>query len=203
MRRELRPLQPGAAMRLYSAARSLERPILLSVARRVQLGGYAWHYMQHRLGKRSSLEPDWLSRSDFYRTTLSAGSDLCVFPGCVFHYPENLSIGKHVFINQGVIITAAAPISIGDDVLIGPYCVINSGNHRFSVRSELIRNQGHELSPIKIGNDCWLGAGAVVLPGVTMGSGSVAAAGAVVTKDVGDGMLVAGIPARPVRRRSD
>lgn len=203
MRRELRTQVPSPGMRLYSALRRCERPLIRVLAQRVDVGGHMWHLLQHHLSRRSSLEPDWTTRSEFYIASLRAGEGLCVFPDCVFHYPQNISIGANVFMNRGVVITAPAPISIGNDVLIGPYAILNSGNHRYQLRSEKIRNQGHHLEPIVVGNDCWIGAGAILLPGVVMGDGSVVAAGAVVTRDIGPGVVVSGVPARPLRVRTD
>lgn len=202
MRRELRPISPSVGFRLYGGFRTVERRVVRAIAARQRLGGHSWHMLQHHLSNRSSLEPDWLTRAHFYQASMSVGEGLCVFPGCVFHYPENIRIGKNVFMNRGVSVTAPAPVSIGDDVLIGPYSVINSGNHRYSVGSELIRKQGHELKAITIGPDCWIGAGVVVLPGVNMGRGSVAAAGAVVTRDVSEGEVVGGVPARRIGFRT-
>jgi len=92
-------------------------------------------------------------------------------------------------------------VSIGASALIAPGCLLMSSGHTIPAMDELIRHQPNRTAPIVIGRDTWLGAGAVVLPGVTIGTGAVIAAGAVVSRDVPDGVLVAGVPARGRRRR--
>lgn len=102
-------------------------------------------------------------------------------------------------INRGAIITARAPVEIGDDALIGPYAIINSGNHVFVDLNTPTNLQGHTESPISIGNNVWLGAHACVLQGVTIGDGSVVGAGAVVTRDIPAHSLAVGVPAKVIR----
>jgi acetyltransferase-like isoleucine patch superfamily enzyme len=126
---------------------------------------------------------------------------LDVSQGVIFEYPERTDLGDRVFVNRGALITAHTDIHIGDDVLIGPYVVVNSGDHNYSDLTQPIRNQGHKASPIAIGNDVWLGAHCVILRGVKIGDGAVVAAGAVVINDVPPRTLVAGIPAVPKKLR--
>ena len=141
-------------------------------------------------------------RNWFYQNTLpECGAGVCIFPACTLHYPENIHIGDMVFINRGVILTAPAPISLGKNVLIGPYAVLNSGNHRYKNPAVAIKDQGHDLAPIHVGEDAWLGAHSVILPGVTVGRGAVVAAGAVVTRDVDARAVVGGVPARVIGGR--
>ncbi len=141
-------------------------------------------------------------RAKYYASLLHAcGPDLDVSSGVLIDYPERVTFGARVFLNRGVYITAHAPITVGDDVLMGPYVVINSGDHVYDVPHVPIRRQGHRVSPIDIGRDVWLGAGAIVLRGVTIGEGSVVAAGSVVNADVEPYTVVAGTPARLVSHR--
>src|SRR5579863_10482844 len=73
------------------------------------------------------------SRKAFLQRRLrSCGSDLDVSQGVIFEFPERIDLGDRLFVNRGALITAHADIRIGDDVLIGPYVVINSGNHNYS-----------------------------------------------------------------------
>ncbi|MBJ7326566.1 MAG: hypothetical protein JHC52_04385 [Chthoniobacterales bacterium] len=81
------------------------------------------------------------------------------------------------------------------------HCTILSSNHAIPAMGTLIRDVPDELLPTKIGRDVWIGANAVILGGVTIGDGAVVAAGAVVTKDVEAGAVVAGVPARLLRKR--
>jgi len=150
--------------------------------------------------------PSWqlvrLSRRIFLQRRLrSCGSDLDVSQGVIFEFPERIDLGDRVFVNRGTVITARTDIQIGDDVLIGPYVVINSGDHNYFDPTQPIGGQGHAADPITIGNDVWLGAHCTILRGVKVGDGAVVAAGAVVIDDVPPRTLVAGVPAVPKKLR--
>jgi len=108
-----------------------------------------------------------------------------------------ITLGSHVRINMGSVLVSHASITIGDDCLIGEYVSIRDANHG-TARSVPMRLQPHRATPIVIGNNVWIGRGAVVLRGVTVGDGAVIAANSVVTRDVAAGCLVAGAPARPI-----
>ena len=91
-----------------------------------------------------------------------------------------------------------ASITIGNHVFIGPYCGFYTASHPLDYQS---RNQGLEKAlPIHVGDNCWFGANVSVMPGVTIGNGCVIAAGSVVTKDVEDNSLVAGVPAQIIKK---
>lgn len=90
-----------------------------------------------------------------------------------------------------------APIKIGNHVLIGPNVTIVTPTHDTNA---VIRNQGGSLArPVTIEDDCWIGANVTILPGVTIGKGSVIASGAVVSKDVPDGVIVGGVPGKVLK----
>lgn len=96
------------------------------------------------------------------------------------------------------------PVTIGDDVMMGPEVVIFTTGHEFEDTTRPMREQGstaHQL--VTIGDDVWIGQRAMILPGVTIGTGSIVAAGAVVTKDVPPRSVVGGNPARALRMRSN
>lgn len=103
-------------------------------------------------------------------------------------------LGNRVEINNFSIVNGTGGVDIGDDTLIGPGVRIISYQHRYAA-GQTIRSQPTEGKPIRIGRDCWIGANAVLLAGVTVGDGAVVAAGAIVTKDVPSGAIVAGVPA--------
>lgn len=110
--------------------------------------------------------------------------------------PEKLTLGDRVDVGEFVHIRANGGVTIGDRVLIAAGAVITSREHPV----ELPRWGVTADAPVVIGDDVWIGAGAIVLPGVSIGRGSVVAAGAVVTKDVPPDTVVAGVPAREIQR---
>jgi acetyltransferase-like isoleucine patch superfamily enzyme len=117
-------------------------------------------------------------------------------------FPENVSIGENCQISEGVTLIAFDKIRIGDDVIIAPEVYIQTANHIFIDPTKTIREQGYMCAPIVIEDDVWLGFRAIVLPGVTIGQGSVVAANAVVTKDVKPYSVVGGVPARLIKKRA-
>lgn len=109
-------------------------------------------------------------------------------------------LGSNVFINPHSTWIDTSPITIGARTLVGPNCSFFSGTHPLD---PTVRNgtRGPESGkPINIGEDCWLGGSVIVLPGITIGKGSTVGAGSVVTKDVEPYTVVAGNPARLIRR---
>lgn len=111
-----------------------------------------------------------------------------------------LEIGSRTFVGRGVEFDVMERISIGEHTLIAPRCFITDHSH--GVAAGLRINQQPCLAaPVVIGSDVWLGAGTVVLPGVRIGDGAVVGANSVVTEDVAAMAVVAGAPARFLRRR--
>lgn len=118
--------------------------------------------------------------------------------------PDAVFVGDGVSFNDRAWIAAnlnGGQIYIDDYTLIGPNCVLHTGNHIFSDRGSLIKKQGHEFSQIRIGRDVWLAANVTVLSGVRIGDGAIIAAGSVVTKDIPEFTIWAGIPARQIGER--
>ncbi|MET3667735.1 sugar O-acetyltransferase [Caulobacter sp. 1776] len=118
-----------------------------------------------------------------------------------FHcdYGYNIKIGDGVFLNFGCVILDVAEVTIGEATAIGPGVQILTADHP---RDPVLRRTGQETGrPIHIGANVWIGGGALILPGVTIGDDAVIGAGAVVTRDVAPGVTVVGNPARPVRAR--
>jgi acetyltransferase-like isoleucine patch superfamily enzyme len=111
-------------------------------------------------------------------------------------------IGRRVRINAGAFLVAHAGITVGDDTLIGEYACLRDANHG-TASERPMREQPHEAAPIAVGRDVWIGRGASILRGVRIGDGAVVGAGSVVTKDVEPMTVVAGCPARLIRRRGD
>ena len=121
--------------------------------------------------------------------------------GVIRELGEGIRIGSHVGFAQNAFIAVRGPIEIGDDCIFGPNVAIHSENHVFSDPDIPIRLQGATRVGVKIGSNCWVGEGAVILDGVEIGSGCVIAAGAVVTKNVPDFSVVGGVPARVLKTR--
>ena len=113
-----------------------------------------------------------------------------------------IEIGDHVRINAGSFLVAHAGIRIGSHTLIGEHVSLRDANHGIEPGA-LIRTQPHEGAPIEIGEDAWIGRGAVVLKGVRVGPGAIVGANSVVTRDVPAMSVAAGVPARVLKRRGE
>lgn len=116
---------------------------------------------------------------------------------CINNAVGDITIGHHTRI--GIHNTIIGPVNIGSHVNLAQGIVVTALNHQFLDASKRIDQQGITTRPVVIGDDVWIGANAVVLPGVTVGSHSVVAAGAVVTKDVPPHTVVGGVPAKVIK----
>lgn len=169
LRREVRILRARASFRRNRVAHGIRPSMEYSMARIENEGTIS-------LGARARL------------SCAESRSLVQVRPGAT------LLVGDRAFINSGVTITVSARIEIGNDVKIGANVAISdSGGH------ELVAGDGIKSSPVRIGNNVWLGRGAFVLPGVTIGDNAIVGAGSVVSRDVAADTVVAGVPARPLR----
>lgn len=112
-----------------------------------------------------------------------------------------ITVGNECSLGAYMVLNGAAGLSIGNHVRIGCHSVIYTSSHVYDDPDVPILQQGTTREPVTIHDNVWIGAAAVILGGVTIGTGAVAAAGAVVTRDVDPFTLVAGVPARPIRRR--
>lgn len=140
-------------------------------------------------------------RCGYWRGRLrSLGPGSSVRSHVIIRHPESVDIGCNVSLNEFVHIWGGGGVSIGDDTLIATQVVITSQTH--DTAAPMFRDSLVQL-PVVIGSNVWIGSGAVVLPGLCIGDGSVVAAGAVVTTDVPPNAIVAGVPARLIRYRSE
>lgn len=127
------------------------------------------------------------------------GSDIdesvAVFTPLYINYGKHTKIGKNVFINFNCTLLDLGGITIEDYVLIGPNVSILSEGH------PIAPEERHSLipKPVRIKKNAWIGAGATILQGVTVGENAIVAAGAVVSKDVPDNTVVGGIPAKTIK----
>ncbi|MBL8260152.1 MAG: sugar O-acetyltransferase [Candidatus Competibacteraceae bacterium] len=128
----------------------------------------------------------------------NAGADLWIEPPFFCDYGYNIYTGAQVFFNYNCILLDVMPIRIGSNVLFGPNVQVYTATHPTDAAE---RAHGLEFAkPIAIGDDCWIGGSALILPGVTIGDRCVIGAGSVVTKPVPPDTVVAGNPAKPVSR---
>jgi maltose O-acetyltransferase len=126
-----------------------------------------------------------------------AGEGVWIEPPFFCDYGSNIRVGDRVFFNFNCVVLDVAAVTIGSDTMFGPAVQIYTAAHPLDAAE---RRKGLESAkPIVIGSDVWVGGGAIILPGVTIGSRSVIGAGSVVTKDVPEGVFAAGNPARVVR----
>ncbi|QQK74471.1 sugar O-acetyltransferase [Salicibibacter cibarius] len=126
-------------------------------------------------------------------------SSFMCFPPFYTDFGKNITMGKNVFFNTGCSFQDRGGIHIGDGALIGMNVTISTLTHGLPLET---RNTTY-ASPVTIGDNVWIGSGASILPGVTIGDNAVVAAGAVVTKDVPENAVVAGLPAKVVKRIDD
>ena len=128
---------------------------------------------------------------DLLKSELPEG--LTVLSPVYFDYGKYTHFGKGTFVNHNCYFMDGGSISIGENVFIGPFCGFYTASHPIGY---VERNKGIERAlPIVVGDNCWFGANVSIMQGVTIGSGCVIAAGSVVTKDVPDNCLAAGVPA--------
>jgi acetyltransferase-like isoleucine patch superfamily enzyme len=166
----------------------LEADVRLHVPKRIFLG--------HRVfvGQYSYLD----GQTSFVRL----GNDVHVARFCTLRAGERgITIHDGAGINTRAYIDGNGEVEIGRNALLSPGVQVISGNHVFDRVDVPIRDQGTAYGKVTIGEDCWLGTNAIVLPGVTVGRGSVVGAGAVVTHNLPDLSIALGVPARIVGRR--
>ena len=125
------------------------------------------------------------------------GSDLKIFGRTHIDLPSLVTIGNNVSLNENVMIAARYDeITIGDNVVISSGALVTSAGYNYMGTAP---HPNHDSKPVTIENNAWIGANAVILPGVTIGKHAVIAAGAVVTKNVPPNTMVAGVPAKAIK----
>ena len=153
----------------------------------------------------------WLAR---YNATLGCSTDEqhtllrerfgAVGAGCIVRppffcdYGFNIRLGANIFMNFNCVVLDVVTVEIGDGTQIGPAVQVYAADHP---RDAKVRRDGLEFGkPVRIGRHVWIGGGAIILPGVTVGDDAVIGAGSVVTRDVAAGARVAGNPARVISK---
>jgi maltose O-acetyltransferase len=125
------------------------------------------------------------------------GDSVWMQPPFYCDYGSNIELGERVFFNFNCVVLDVCPVRIGSFTIFGPAVQILTPMHPFN--AELRRRQEFG-KPVEIGSDVWVGGGAIILPGVTIGSRAVIGAGSVVTRDVPEAVLAAGNPCRAIRQ---
>src|SRR5689334_16064068 len=126
----------------------------------------------------------------------SGGNTVRMQPPFYCDYGWNIDLGENVYFNFNCVVLDVCPVRIGEYTLFGPAVQIYTALHPFSAR---LRRQHEFGKPVEIGADVWVGGGAIILPGVRIGSRTIIGAGSVVTKDIPDGVFAAGNPCRVIR----
>lgn len=125
------------------------------------------------------------------------GKNLQLATDVTINCTNQVIIGNNVYFAKGCWLNAYGDITIGDEVLFGPYTIIATGNH--TMLNGSYRYGKQQSAPVFIGSGSWIGAGTKIMPGITIGKSACCAAGSVVTTDVSDYSVVGGVPAKVLR----
>lgn len=128
-----------------------------------------------------------------------SGKNINVETGANFGLGRGISIGNNS--GLGVNCNVRGPLEIGSDVMMGPNVRVITHIHNFDRTDIPMRDQGGRFQKVSIGNDVWIGANVIILPGVSIGNGVIIGAGAVVTKNIPDFAIIGGVPAKIIRFR--
>ncbi len=126
----------------------------------------------------------------------SGGDSVWMQPPFFCDYGTNIRLGERVFFNFNCVVLDVCSVEVGDYTLFGPAVQIYTGTHPMSAA---LRRTEEFAKPVVIGSDVWVGGGAIICPGVRIGSRSVIGAGSVVTRDIPDGVVAVGNPCRVIR----
>lgn len=126
----------------------------------------------------------------------AGGDTVWMQPPFFCDYGSNIHLGERVFFNFNCVVLDVCPVHIGSFTLFGPAVQIYTAMHPFNAEQRRREEFGR---PVEIGSDVWVGGGAIILPGVCIGSRAVIGAGSVVTRDVPAGVFAAGNPCRVIR----
>ena len=125
------------------------------------------------------------------------GNNCYIEPPFHANWGCNMHVGNNFYSNFNLTVVDDADIYIGDNVMIAPNVIIATGTHPICPK---LRENGYQYNlPVHIGNRVWIGAGTIILPGVTIGDDSVIGAGSVVTKNIPSGVVAVGNPCRVLR----
>lgn len=142
-------------------------------------------------------DTDEARRREILREIFATGGDsVWMQPPFFCDYGSNIRLGKRVFFNFNCVVLDVCPVSIGSYTLLGPGVQIYTATHPMDA---WLRRSQEFAKPIDIGSDVWVGGGAVICPGVRIGSRTVIGAGSVVTRDIPADVFAAGNPCRVIK----
>ena len=137
------------------------------------------------------------ARTAATQALFGASTNAQVTPPFHCDYGTNIALGANVYFNFNCVVLDVAPVTIGDNVMFGPAVQVYTATHPLDADA---RRSGREFAkPIAIGDDAWIGGGAILCPGVTIGARAVVGAGSVVTRDIPADTFAAGNPCRVIR----
>lgn len=144
-----------------------------------------------------SREDEQEERAKILKELFGRETDAYIEPPFYCDYGTNITLGHKVFFNFNCVVLDVAPVRIGDYVLFGPSVQVYTATHPLNAAE---RRRGLESGQsIEIGSDVWVGGGAIICPGVTIGARSLIGAGSVVTRDIPEDVIAAGNPCRVIR----
>lgn len=152
--------------------------------------------LQHQFNL-SSPEDDSQRKQLLKQWLPNTGKHFYVEPPFYCDYGYNIKTGSKVFFNFNCVVLDVAPVHIGSNVFFGPAVQIYTVNHPLEAKAR--NSMIEQARPVTIADDVWIGGGAILLPGVSIGKGSVIAAGSVVTKDIPPSVVAAGNPCRVIK----
>jgi len=140
-----------------------------------------------------------MAENNYHRETKSkmkaCGSNVKLRPGVRVYFPENVVLGDHIVLNYDTIVMGQGGVTIGDFCVLGPKSMLVTVTHQ----AETLYYGNAVYQPITLATNVWIGAGAILLPGISVGENSVVGAGSVVTRDVEPNSVVAGVPAKKLK----
>lgn len=142
--------------------------------------------------KRGKILEKWLKK---------VGQDCYIEPPFFCDFGCNLILGDNVYLNTGCTVLDSAEVEIGDYTMIGSGVQICTPTHPLDIEGR--RKNLERALPVKIGKDCWIGSGAIILPGVEIGNGTVIGAGSVVTKNIPENCVAVGNPCKVIKKFED
>ncbi|MGK0390253.1 MAG: maltose O-acetyltransferase [Maribacter sp.] len=145
----------------------------------------------------------WLRKKQKLHLLKDLGKPCYIDTSATFNFHKNISIGAYSRIGKDCHLDGEGSINIGEGTIFAPRVVILTSSHNYKDSKLLPYDETDAKRPVNIGKGCWLGWGAMIVPGVTIGDGAVVAMGAVVTKNVPNGTIVGGNPAKVLKNRTN